>query len=54
MNCRLRQILLFWTVHVAGSEIRLPEHVEKGIERYPAALDRLFTGGHMGKLLVTP
>jgi NADPH-dependent curcumin reductase CurA len=39
---------------MAEGKIRLPEHVEKGIERYPAALDRLFTGGHMGKLLVTP
>lgn len=32
----------------------LPEHVEQGIERFPQALIRLFTGGHMGKLLVVP
>jgi NADPH-dependent curcumin reductase CurA len=32
----------------------LPEHVEKGIERFPAALAMLFTGGHVGKLLVAP
>jgi len=32
----------------------LPEQVEKGIERFPAALIKLFTGGHVGKLLVAP
>ena len=32
----------------------LPEHVENGIERFPAALIMLFTGGHVGKLLVDP
>jgi hypothetical protein len=30
----------------------LPEHRERGIERFPGALVRLFTGGHIGKLLV--
>ncbi len=35
-------------------KLKLPEHVERGIERFPAALIKLFTGGHMGKLLVTP
>ena len=34
--------------------LQLPEHVEEGIERFPAALIKLFTGGHMGKLLVKP
>jgi NADPH-dependent curcumin reductase CurA len=32
----------------------LPEHVEQGIERFPDALLMLFSGGHMGKLLVAP
>jgi NADPH-dependent curcumin reductase CurA len=35
-------------------KLKLPEHVEEGIERFPAALNMLFTGGHMGKLLVAP
>lgn len=34
--------------------LKLPEHIEQGIERFPAALIMLFTGGHMGKLLVAP
>lgn len=32
----------------------LPEHIEHGIERFPAALKMLFSGGHLGKLLVQP
>jgi len=32
----------------------LPEHIERGIDRFPAALAMLFTGGHAGKLLVQP
>lgn len=32
----------------------LPEHVVEGIEHFPEALGTLFSGGHMGKLLVTP
>lgn len=36
---------------VDGS-INLPEHVEVGVERFPAALDILMSGGHVGKLLV--
>jgi len=39
---------------LSSGEIVLPEHVEHGIERFPAALQALFTGGHMGKLLVQP
>jgi NADPH-dependent curcumin reductase len=37
-----------------AGQLVLPEHVERGIEQFPAALIRLFTGGHMGKLLVMP
>lgn len=36
---------------VDGSLV-LPEHVESGVERFPAALDILMSGGHVGKLLV--
>ena len=35
-------------------KLHLPEHIESGIEQFPKALNMLFTGGHMGKLLVTP
>lgn len=37
-----------------GQGLILPEHIEEGIERFPEALIKLFTGGHMGKLLVKP
>ena len=39
---------------LADGSLKLPEHIEAGIESFPGALIRLFTGGHMGKLLVTP
>jgi NADPH-dependent curcumin reductase CurA len=39
---------------LARGEIQLHEHVEHGIERFGAALGMLFTGGHMGKLLLAP
>jgi NADPH-dependent curcumin reductase CurA len=35
-------------------KLKLPEHIEEGIEQFPGALIMLFTGGHMGKLLVAP
>jgi hypothetical protein len=34
--------------------LSLHEQVENGIERFPAALSTLLTGGHVGKLLVKP
>ena len=34
--------------------LKLPEHIEVGLERFPEALNMLFNGGHMGKLLVVP
>ena len=37
---------------IADGSLSLPEHVEEGIERFPAALILLMSGGHMGKLLV--
>ena len=37
-----------------AGRLTLPEHIERGIDRFPAALVKLFGGGHMGKLLVQP
>jgi hypothetical protein len=46
------------TTQLAGwmseGKLKMPEHIESGIEKFPAALIMLFSGGHMGKLLVTP
>ncbi|NJN50761.1 MAG: NADP-dependent oxidoreductase, partial [Gammaproteobacteria bacterium] len=46
------------SVRLAGwmneGKLKLPEHVEPGIDRFPGALIKLFTGGHKGKMLVTP
>ncbi len=39
---------------LASGELKMPEHVVEGIENFPEALVMLFTGGHMGKLLVAP
>jgi NADPH-dependent curcumin reductase CurA len=39
---------------LAEGWLTLPEHIESGIERFPEALIMLFSGGHMGKLLVAP
>ena len=39
---------------LARGDIQLREHVEQGIERFGEALGMLFTGGHVGKLLLTP
>lgn len=35
-----------------SGQLVVREHVERGIERFPVALDTLMTGGHTGKLLV--
>ncbi|MEQ8859056.1 MAG: NADP-dependent oxidoreductase [Pseudomonadales bacterium] len=43
--------LISW---MQDGRLKLPEHVERGIDRFPEALAMLFTGGHMGKLLVAP
>ncbi|MDJ0849210.1 MAG: NADP-dependent oxidoreductase [Myxococcota bacterium] len=37
-----------------SGELRVREHVEKGLESYPATLRMLFDGGHTGKLLLAP
>jgi len=39
---------------LARGEIRLDEHVERGIDRFGEALNMLFSGGHTGKLLLAP
>ncbi len=39
---------------LASGELQMPEHIVEGIEHFPEALIMLFTGGHMGKLLVAP
>ena len=39
---------------MAEGKLTMPEQVEQGIESFPEALTMLFTGGHMGKLLVAP
>lgn len=39
---------------VASGQLKMPEHVEEGIDSFPTALQKLFTGGHMGKMLVQP
>ena len=39
---------------IQSGELSLPEQIEKGIESFPAALVKLMTGGHKGKLLVEP
>jgi NADPH-dependent curcumin reductase CurA len=39
---------------LAEDKLRLPEHVEVGIENYPSTLLKLFDGSHIGKLLLQP
>ena len=34
------------------SKVVMTEHMEKGIKTFPYALQKMFTGGHIGKLLV--
>lgn len=45
----MEQKILTW---MDEDKLDLPEHIEQGIEQFPKALVMLFTGGHMGKLLV--
>jgi NADPH-dependent curcumin reductase CurA len=37
-----------------GGDLHLRETIVEGIERFPEALNMLFTGGHIGKLLLRP
>jgi len=37
---------------LAAGKLELREHVERGIERFPETLAKLFDGGHIGKLLL--
>lgn len=41
---------MFW-MHMRG-KVFMEEQVEDGIESFPLALNKLFTGGHIGKMLV--
>lgn len=34
--------------------LKLPEQIEEGIDAFPEAMNKMFMGGHMGKLLVKP
>jgi NADPH-dependent curcumin reductase CurA len=33
-------------------KLRMPSHIENGIESFPGALELMFNGGHTGKLIV--
>ena len=48
---QIREALAEW---VLAGQLALPEQVEEGIEQFPDALIKLFSGGHKGKLLVAP
>ena len=37
-----------------AGELHVREHIVEGIDNFPDALDMLFSGGHIGKLLVAP
>ena len=41
---------LLW--HYYRGNIKVPEHIEDGIESFPYALEKLFSGGHCGRLVV--
>jgi len=41
---------LLW--HYYRGNIKVPEQIEDGIESFPFALEKLFSGGHCGRLLV--
>lgn len=41
---------MFW-LYMRG-KVQMTEHIENGIESFPLALHKLFTGGHIGKMLV--
>lgn len=39
---------------IRDGDIKIHEHIEQGIENFPATLIKLMTGGHSGKLLLEP
>ena len=41
---------MFW-FHIRG-KVQMKEQVENGIESFPHAMAKMFSGGHLGKLLV--
>ncbi len=40
------------TEWMKSGALKLPEHIEDGIDAFPGALEKMFSGGHMGKLMV--
>ena len=42
------------TQWASEGKVRMQEHIESGLERFPTALEMLFKGGHRGKLLLAP
>lgn len=38
-------------MHMTG-KVKMAEHVEEGIESFPHGLQKLFTGGHIGKMII--
>jgi NADPH-dependent curcumin reductase CurA len=38
--------------HHYRKTIHLPEHIEEGVDKFPEALEKLFNGGHCGRLIV--
>lgn len=46
-------LALCWMFYLyMRGKVQMTEHVEKGIRSFPFALHKMFTGGHIGKLLV--
>jgi NADPH-dependent curcumin reductase CurA len=43
-------IYLFW--HYKRGQLKAPEQIENGIESFGRGLEMIFTGGHIGRLLV--
>ena len=44
--------LLYLLYHYYRGNIACPEHVEDGIESFGGSLEKLFSGGHIGRLIV--
>jgi len=53
------QYMMRWLFGLIGlyyyymtGKIDLPEHIEDGVEKFPEALSKMFSGGHIGKMMV--
>ena len=49
-NVARAMLYLMW--HYKRGNLKAPEHVENGIESFGNSLEMLFTGGHVGRLVV--